>query len=70
MRPLSKWRDVLKEIPQGSILYLILFIKQLKKNRIETKLVTFEEEMKRAARSVLAQLEYRGIFFKVEIFWF
>lgn len=40
-----KWRDVQIKVSQGSILCLILLIKH-PKNRVETKLNVFEEDMK------------------------
>lgn len=41
-------RDILKEVSQGSILYLILLIKHLK-NGVETKFGIFEDDMKKTA---------------------
>lgn len=38
----------MKEVSQGSILYLIVLIKH-SKNRVETKLDIFEEDMKKRA---------------------
>lgn len=71
MGPLSKWRDVLKDVPQGSVLYLILLIQHLK-NRTETKVVTFGEDTKnRAAKSVLEnRIRIQRDFVKLEIFFF
>lgn len=64
----SKWRDVLKEISKGSVLYLMLLIKHVR-NRTETRFFTFGEDMKkRAARSVLQNtIRIQRDFVKLEI---